>query len=293
MDTTILRTFISILDEGSFSSAARRMGISRSMCSKYISDLEQDLGARLLTRTTRAVRPTALGLEYSNRVREVLRHLDNANEMVRNASGHPAGPLKIGAPASYTHKILLPHVMRFMDEHPDIQLEMALDDGKSDLIGEGYDAVIRIGHLDDSTLHARKLNEATIFLVASPDYLKKNGFPEEPSDLTHHDCLHYTNLRGAGTWPLRDGNKTIYQKVQPFFSSNNTDLLHSLAVSGRGIALLPGFTISDDMSAGKLVPLMTNYALPDIPVNLVYPSGKLMTAAMRSFLDFITRIDIS
>lgn len=292
MDTTVLRTFVSILDEGSFAAAARRMGISRSLCSKNISDLELDLGARLLTRTTRSVRPTALGLEYSQRIREVLAQLDAANEMVRKATEQPAGLLRIGAPEAYTHKVLLPYILRFMDENPDIKLDLALDDQRTNLTEKGFDAVIRIGYLEDSTLHARKLHEATIFVVASPDYLEKNGYPEEPADLAHHDCLHYTNIRGAGTWPLRDGEKMIHQKINPIFSSNNTELLHAMAVNGRGVALLPEFTISDDIVAGKLVPLMRNYALPNIPVSLIYPSGKLMTAAMRSFLDFATRLSI-
>lgn len=292
MDTTVLRTFISILDEGSFAAAARRMGISRSLCSKYIADLEADLGARLLSRTTRALRPTTLGLEYSQHIREVLRRLDSANEMVRSASGHPSGALKIGAPAAYVHKVFHPHILRFMDAHPDIQMEMVLDDGVSDLIAGGFDAVIRIGILEDSTLHARKLHEASIMLVASPEYLARQGTPESPAELPRHSCLHYTNLRGSGTWPMRCGKEMFHQKVQPVFSTNNTELLHSLAVGGKGIALLPHFTVAEDLQAGGLVALLTEFSLPDIPVSLVYPTGKLMTAAMRSFLDFATHLEL-
>lgn len=293
MDTTILRTFISILDEGSFSAAARRMGISRSLCSKYISDLEADLGARLLTRTTRALRPTALGIEYAQHIREVLNRLDNANEMVRSASGHPAGALKIGAPSAYVHKVFHPHILRFMDDHPDIQMEMVLDDGVTNLVAGGFDAMIRIGILGDSTLHARKLHEAAILLVASPDYLERQGVPGCPADLSQHSCLHYTNLRGSGTWPMRCGEQTFHQKVQPVFSTNNTELLQSLAVSGKGIALLPRFIVAEDLEAGRLVQLLTNFTQPDIPVNLVYPTGKLMTAAMRSFLDFTSHLRLT
>ena len=293
MDTTILRTFISILDEGSFSAAAKRMGISRSLTSKYISDLEADLGARLLTRTTRALHPTALGIEYAQHIREVLNHLDHANEMVRSASGHPAGALKIGAPAAYVHKVFQPHILRFMDDHPDIQIEMVLDDGATNLIEGGFDAMIRMGILGDSTLHARKLHEEAILMVASPDYLDRQGIPDSPMDLSRHSCLHYTNLRGSGTWPMRCGDQTFHQKVQPVFSTNNTELLKSMAVSGKGIALLPRFIVAEDLGAGRLMPLLNNFSLPDIPVNLVYPSGKLMTAAMRSFLDFTTHLRLS
>ncbi|WP_372801456.1 LysR family transcriptional regulator [Paracoccus seriniphilus] len=290
METTVLRTFIAIIDEGSFSAAARRMGISRSICSKYITDLEHDLGTRLLTRTTRSVSPTAIGLEYSRRLREALRLMDEANEAVRVASDHPSGVLKIGAPVGYTLKVLQPHILRFTQEFPEIQLELVLDDGLANLVSDSFDAVIRIGNLEDSTLHARKLDEAEILLVASPDYVNNRGVPQAPADLLQHDCLHYTNLRGTGTWPMRRDGQVIFQRVQPVFAANNSEMLHKMALSGRGVTLLPKFAVADDLAEGTLVPLMSDYRLPGIPIHLVYPTGKLMTAAMRSFVDFITHL---
>lgn len=292
MDIAVLRTFLCILDEGSFAGAARRMGISKSLSSKHIADLEADLGTRLLVRTTRAVTPTTLGLAYAEKIREALRLLDSANESLRCATGHPSGPLKIGSPIFYTLKILQPHILRFMEQFPDIQLEIVLDDGTADLIGDGFDAVIRIGQLGDSTLLARKLHEVGVHMVATPDYLAENGVPLRPADLTAHKCLHYTNLRGAGTWPLRRDGEVIYQKIQPAFSTNNSDMLRSLAVNGKGIALLPDFVVEDDIASGLLVPVMGDFALPDIPVSLVYPSRKLMTAAMRNFVDFLTGLKL-
>lgn len=292
METTILRTFVAIIDEGSFSAAARRMGISRSICSKYINDLEKDLGARLLTRTTRSVSPTALGLEYSQRVREALSLMDAANEGVRSASAHPSGALKIGAPVGYTLKILQPHILRFTEEYPEIQLELVLEDGFSNLVGDSFDAVIRIGNLEDSTLHARKLDEAEILLVASPGYIASKGTPQHPADLLQHDCLHYTNLRTTGAWPLRRDGQVMFQRVQPVFATNNSQLLHQMALSGRGVTLMPKFAVTDDLDTGRLVALMGDYRLPAIPIHLVYPTGKLMTAAMRSFLEFITRLKL-
>lgn len=292
MDIIVFRTFLSILDEGSFAAAARRMGISRSQCSKYVADLEADLGARLLTRTTRSLRATTVGQEYSQRIREVLRLLDAANEGVRAASGHPAGTLKIGSPIFYTLKVLQPHILRFMGEYPDIQLEIVLDDSTSDVVGDGFDAVIRIGYLEDSTLHARRVHEAAILLVASPDYVAAHGTPRDPADLLRHSTLHYTNLRGAETWPLRRGEDIIYQKINPVFASNNSEMLHSMAVNGKGIAMVPEVAVAEDLMTGRLVHLMPEYGIPDIPVNLVYPSNKLMTAAMRSFLDFFGQLKL-
>ena len=293
MDISVFRTFVSVVDEGSFSTAALRMGISRSLCSKHVADLEAHLGVRLLTRTTRKVTPTPMGLSYSRDLREVLARLDAATESVKAASGNLSGTLKIGSPIFYTLKVLQPHLLDFMERHRDVQLQIVLDDGASDIIGDGFDAVIRIGNLKDSTLYARKLHTVRIMLVAAPDYLDRNGRPERPADLLRHDCLHYTNLPGNLTWPLRRGSRTIRQPVRPRFSSNNTELLHSMAVNGRGLALLPEFIIRDDVEAGRLVILMPEYALPDLPVSLVYPSGKLLTGAMRSFLDFASKLQLS
>lgn len=293
MDINILRTFVAIIDESSFAAAARRMGISRSLASKHISDLEAELGASLLTRTTRAVRPTAVGLQYSHQIRAVLDQLDAANEEVRASSAMPSGALKIGAPIAYALRILQPHILDFMNAFPGVQLEIVLDDGTSDLIGEGFDAIIRIGPLADSTLRARRIHAANIILVASPEYIAANGVPQTPADLLNHSTLHYTNLRGPDTWPLRRNGEVIYQKVQPVLSSNNTDLLHSMARAGKGIVLVPELIVADDIAAGQLIPVMCDYLMPDIPINLIHPPGRLMTGALRSFLDFFSRLDLA
>ncbi len=293
MDINILRAFVHVVDAGSFAEAARRMGISRSLCSKHIADLEAHLGARLLTRTTRKLAVTAIGADYCTHLREVLARLDHATEAARTAAHAPSGELKIGSPVFYTLKVLQPHLLHFMERFPDIRLQIVLDDGSSDLIGDGFDAVIRIGELKDSSLHARRLDWARIVMVAAPDYIAHHGQPEKPGDLMHHDCLHYTNLAGAGSWPLSCGTERFWQKVRATFSSNNTELLHSMAISGKGVALLPEFIIRDEVASGKLVPLLTDYSLPDLPVNLVYTSSRLISSAMRSFLDFAAGMRLS
>ncbi|CAM3330012.1 LysR family transcriptional regulator [Paracoccus nototheniae] len=292
MDIKVLRIFVAIIDEGSFAAAARRIGISKSMCSKMISDLEADLGTRLLTRTTRAVTPTAAGLSFHASVSDVLSRLDSATEGIRTAAARPSGPLKVGAPVQYTLKVFQPHLMRFMEEYPDIQLDLVLDDSRSDLTRDGFDAVIRVGKLEDSSLHARHLQDACILLVASPEYIARHGQPRNPGELRDHQCLHYTNLPGSGTWPLRQGDEVIYQRITPIFSSNNGELLRALAVSGKGIALAPKFQVADDLAAGRLVPVMTDHALPGVPVNIVFSSRKLVTAALAAFLDFVGQLNL-
>ena len=253
MDTSVLQTYLHIVDEGSFAAAARRMGISKSLTSKYISDLETSLGARLLTRTTRSVRPTEVGLEYYRQVKEVLGRLETANETVRHVSARPSGRLRVGSPVSYTLNVLQPLVMRFVEEYPEVQLELVLDDSRSDMIADGLDAVVRVGELDDSALFARRLHSARVLVVASPSYLAEHGTPERPSDLLAHRCLYYTHMRGAGTWPFRQNDEIIHQKIHPFFSANNGEMIRSAALEGKGVAMGVDFLVAEDLAAGRLI----------------------------------------
>ncbi len=289
MDTAILQAYVHIVDEGSFAAASRRMGISKSLASKYIADLEADLGTRLLSRTTRSVRPTEIGTEYYRQVKEILSRLEEANETVRQVSKQARGRLRIGAPIYYTLSVLQPHVTRFVETYPEIQLELVLDDGRNDVIAEGLDAVIRIGELEDSSLLARRLRSASVLVVASPSYLAEHGRPMTPADLAGHRCLYYTNMRGAGTWPFRQNDEIIYQKVQPFFSSNNAEMIRLAALAGTGIAMAVDFMVAEDLEQGKLVQVLPEFTLPELPVSVVYPQSRGMTAAMRAFLDYLSQ----
>ncbi|MBT9384333.1 LysR family transcriptional regulator [Pseudooceanicola sp. CBS1P-1] len=286
MDTIALRTYALIVEEGSFSAAADRLGISRSMCSKHINDIEANLGARLLTRTTRSVKPTGIGLDYYAKVRKILDLLDEANESVKTETNTAAGRLKIGAPVSYTLSILRPHLVRFMRDYPAIQLEVSLDDKLHDMISEGYDAVIRVGELEDTSMHARQFHHVSTHVVASPGYLEENGTPEVPSDLSHHRTLYYANMRGAGTWPFKRGEELFYQKIHPVFSANNGELIATAALDGLGIAFLPDFLVREHIQEGRLKALLCEYSLPDIPISVVYPSRRNASAALKAFIDF-------
>ncbi|MDZ5699787.1 LysR family transcriptional regulator [Chelativorans sp. M5D2P16] len=289
MQTTVLKSFLVVVEEESFSAAAKRLGISKSVCSKYISGLEAELGVRLLTRSTRSVRPTALGRQYFEKVRTILAELEAANDSVRDQSGKVGGQLKIGTPITYTLCTLRPLVLRFMKEYPDVRLELVLDDRHHDLIGQGFDAAISIGELDNSSLIARRLHGSRLQVVASPDYLAARGVPEHPRDLARHRSLYYTNVSGAETWTFHAGSGVIHQKIAPVFSSNNGDMIRSAALDGLGVSSLPEFLVADDLREGRLVRLLAGYEQPELPISLVYPSRKLATAALNAFLETIQR----
>ncbi|WP_304617146.1 LysR family transcriptional regulator [Paracoccus sp. (in: a-proteobacteria)] len=287
MDIKALRAFVAIVEEGSFTAAARRLRLSKAMCSKLISDLEADLGARLLMRTTRAVKPNAAGTAFYAEIADILARLDAAAEGVRASTQRPSGPLKLSAPVQYMLNVFQPHLLRFMREFPEIRLETVLDDSRSDLVRDGFDAIIRIGPLDDSALHARRLHDVPTLMVASPAYIREHGAPAHPAELRDHACLHYSNLRGSNTWPLSINGEVSYHKINPIFSSNNTELLRLMALNGQGVALTPRFHVEDDLRQGLLLPVMPDYEFPRVPVNVLYSSRKNVSAALAAFLDFI------
>ena len=289
MDISVLQSYVHVVENGSFSAAAKLMGISKSICSKHISDLETQLGSRLLSRSTRAVTPTAVGLDYYEKVKLVLAELNAANESVRTRSEKTIGHIKIGAPISYTLKFMRPLIFHFMKTFPDNHVELVMDDRQQDIVGGGFDAIIRIGELDDSSFIARRLSGSKVHLVASPAYLAEHGMPKDPADLVNHRCLYYTNMRGTSTWRFSHHGQSVQQRISPVFSSNNGDIIRSATKAGLGISLAPEFLIEDDLANGLLVPILTDFELPEIPINLVYPSRKNITAAFRAFLDAVPR----
>ncbi len=286
MDTNTLRAFVLIIEEGSFSAAARRLRISKSMCSKYISDLEDSLGARLLTRSTRSVKATGIGLEYYNKVRRILDLLDEANESTKATSETITGHLRIGSPVSYSLRVLRPHILNFIEKYPGIHLETVFDDNKNDLIADGFDAVIRIGDLDDTNMIARRILSTKCMIVAAPEYLANHGTPNSPSELVSHQALHYTDVNTTETWPCQSNNEILWYKITPRFSSNNGEIILDAAIAGHGIAYLPEFLVADALKSGKLVQVLTAFNRPDLPISIVYPSRKNISAALRALLDF-------
>ncbi|MCH8467863.1 MAG: LysR family transcriptional regulator [Roseinatronobacter sp.] len=286
MDTITLRAYALIIEEGSFSAAARRLRISKSMCSKYISDLEESLGARLLTRSTRSVKATGIGVEYYTKVRRILDLLDEANESAKATSETTTGHLRIGLPASYSLRVLKPHILNFIEKYPGIHLETVFDDNKSDLIADGFDAVFRIGDLEDTNMIARRILSTKCMIVAAPDYLANYGTPNSPSDLVAHQALHYTNVNSTETWPCQINNEILWFKITPRFSSNNGEIILEAAIAGHGIAYLPEFLIADTLTSGQLVQVLTEFNRPDLPISIVYPSRKNISGALRALLDF-------
>lgn len=285
---TEMEAFIAVVDQGGFTDAARKMGLSKSVVSKYVSALEARLGARLLNRTTRRVSPTEIGLNYYDRAAAVLASAAEADEMVSAMQDAPRGALRISTPVSFGIGQIAPRVGGFLKRYPDISVNMVLDDRFVELVAEGFDVAIRIGTLQDSSLRARKLADAHIFLCASPEYVAAHGMPERIDDLSEHHLLHYSNLSSGNYWRLSTkSGEERHVRVGGRMTANNGESLLKACESGLGLALLPSFIIGDRLEKGSLVRVLPDLQTISLGVYAVYPPGRFVQPKLRAFIDYL------
>lgn len=281
------RMFVAVLEEGSFAGAARRLGTSSGQASKLVSRLEEDLGVRLLNRTTRALSATEVGRAYFERIRLVLDELDQLDHAVRNRGATASGRLRLTAPVSFGNVHLAPALAEFATRYPAISLEVNFSDRLVNLVDEGFDAALRIGHQSDASLVIRKLCESRVVVVASADYLKKRGTPERPEQLDGHDCIVDTNFRSREFWSFRSGGEPVSVRVASRLFLSSADACVAAADAGLGITQVPSFVAGSHIREGKLVPLLTGFEVAPIPIQTVYPPGRHLAAKVRVLVDFL------
>lgn len=287
---TAIEMFIRVAEEGSFTKAADALSASRTMASKYVSDLEAELGVRLFERTTRKVHLTEAGTAYLAKARFALDTLEMANDEASQYGGNAKGLLRITAPLNFGSRQLAPALARFRALCPDVSIDLLLNDRKVDLMEEGYDAAIRIGDLKDSSLIARKLATVRRVICASPDYLAARGEPQIPQDFEHHECLGYQYSSEGQFWYLSDLNdpkKVTKVRVRGSVQTNNGDVNLQLAMEHVGIANLPTFIANDALRSGQLVRLLPGYEPPPISLYVVFGPGRLQPLKLRRFVDHL------
>lgn len=283
-----MHAFVQVVECGGFTDAAQRIGISKSAVSKHVASLEARLGARLLTRTTRRVSPTELGLAYYERARRVIQSLDEADSMVTAMQATPRGLLRVSAPVTFGVRPLSGAIARFLGAYPDVDVDMTLDDRFVELIAEGFDVAIRIGKLEDSSLKARKLTEVRAMLVAAPAYLERRGTPRTIDDLSGHQLLQYSNLSSGSFWRLRGPSGEERQvRAGGRLMVNNGESLAQAAEAGLGIVMVPGFILGDALGTGRLVELLPDRPRDIIGIYAVYPQGRFPQPKLRAFIDFL------
>lgn len=284
-----IEIFVAVVEEGSFTAAAERLGLSKSAASKHVSALEDRLGARLLNRTTRRLSLTEVGRAYFERCRTVLEEIEAAERSVTDLSDTPRGTLRINAPMSFGVKHLAPALAEFQGVYPDLRTDVSLNDRQVDLIDEGYDLAIRIAELPDSSLIARRLSSCRRITCASPEYLVQHGRPEHPRDLASHRLLAYSYL--ANPRELRysvEGEDFHVELDDCSASANNGDFLASMAAAGLGILMTPSFIVGDHIRDGRLVPILCDFEAEPIAIYAIYPHSRHLSVKVRLFIDYLS-----
>lgn len=285
-----IEIFLEVARQQSFSKAARTLGITGPAASKQVMALEEDLGVKLLRRTTRLVSLTEEGRLYYERAGLALEELQEAAAALQDMKAAPRGLIKIGAPLSFAHMHLMPVLNDFARKYPDIVLDISLDDRKVDIVADGFDIVIRIGALEDSTLIARPLGHCPIYMVASPAYLKIHGRPQTPADLKNHRLIAYSQLGGAMEWRYRDPHgKTGAIRQNGVMMANTAEMMLSAALDGIGIAILPIFSVANDIAAKQLVHLFPTYeTIPLRQISALMPPNRYRSAKVKLLVDWIS-----
>jgi DNA-binding transcriptional LysR family regulator len=282
-----IRAFTQVVQRGSFAAAARELRLSRSAVSKYVIELEQELGVQLLSRTTRSVRPTENGQAYYERCTAILAELEEADLAVTRLQSEPRGLLRVNAPMSFGTLHLGRAVADFMERHPQVQIQLILSDQQVDPVQEGFDITLRIADLPSSSLIARRIAPARRVICAAPSYLARRGTPRHPDELRNHDCLTYGHLATGNQWKLTGPDGDHWIPISWTLCTNNAEVLRDAAVKGRGIALLPTFIAGADLRQGSLQSILSDYRAPEISIYAIYPETRHLSAKVRLFIDFL------
>nr|WP_320142721.1 LysR family transcriptional regulator [uncultured Cohaesibacter sp.] len=281
-----LKAFVATAQTGSFTDAAERMGISNRLTSKYVAELEARIGARLLQRTTRKVGLTPVGEDLLARAPALLDELDDLIGSVREESKGLSGLVRISAPVSFGEIYVGDMVRRFVGLHPQMNVDLRLSDAYVDLARDGIDLAFRIGTPSVSSLKMRKLGDMSSTLVASPDYIKKHGEPSAPQDLLDHICMVDSNRRDPTRWVFVKEGEHADVVLKRRFVVNSAKVARDWAVAGDAIAYCPRFIVADDLSEGRLVPLLRSYQGLSAPLSAVYLDGTVLPRKVRALIDF-------
>jgi DNA-binding transcriptional LysR family regulator len=284
-----MEVFARVVQDGGFSAAARNLDLTPSAVSKLIARLEQRLGARLLTRTTRALRLTEEGEAYHRAALRVLQDLNEADLAV--ASGAVRGRLRISVSVPFGRRLVVPALPEFLARFPDTSVDLSLSDDIVDLLANQTDVAIRVGNLPDSALVARKLAQTPRILVASPAYLARMGTPENPADLPRHNCIGFNFRPSRVGWPFRDGPRVFEQLVTGNVLVNNGETARQVALDGLGIARLGRFHVAEDIAAGRLVPLLETFHGGDLElIHAIYVGGGEVPGRVRAFIAYMADV---
>jgi len=288
LKTEEIQAFIQIVNSGTITAAAGQLQLAKSAVSRRLSELEEQLGVELFHRTTRKLSLTDSGRAFYERCVQILDDLTEAEHSVSESHREIRGKIKIAVPLTFGVMHLGPAIIDFQRQHPDIHFDIDFNDREVDLIQEGFDVGIRIANLKDSSLIARKLAEISLPVCASPAYLLEHGEPQTPDDLQEHACITYSYLEHPDLWSFHDkAGKQVSVKVNNSMSANNGLFMLDAATAGLGVIRHPAFIAYEEIAAGKLVPILQEYAAESVNAYAIYPPTRHLSQRVRQFVDFL------
>jgi DNA-binding transcriptional LysR family regulator len=282
-----MQAFVAVADLQGFAPAARKLGLSASNVTRLIAALEQRLGARLLQRTTRQVALTDAGARYLERARRILADVEEAEGSARDERTRPGGRLVISAPIGFGRRHVSAVVTAYLKRYPEVSVDLRLSDRLINLVEEGTDLAIRIGHLPDSALVARHVGEMRRIVVASPDYLARRGEPKTPAALASHDTIQFGAMTAAPDWRFVDHGREVRIATAPRFSTNSADAAIQYAEAGGGLTRVLAYQAAESLKAQRLQIVLAAFEQPALPIHLVYPTSRLLSAKVRTFIDLV------
>jgi len=288
MDFVALKTFCRAVEEANLTAAAKALHITKSVASRRIQNLEDELQSKLLLRNTRGVSPTEVGSRLYERAINILADIEDTKQSVTSSASELVGTIRLTAPRSFADLNLKQPFTAFMAQHPNLSFDLNLTDERIDIVSGGYDLGLRITHhLDDTSLIAKKLAEVRSLVVASPEYIQKHGEPETPTDLKNHPCVFYANIEAAKQWTFVGPQTTKPVRVSGPLTSNSGIMQLAAVEAGLAIATLPRFFVHEALSKGDVIEILKAYPRPISHLYALYPDRRLLPLKVRKFIDFL------
>jgi DNA-binding transcriptional LysR family regulator len=285
-----MQAFVAVADLQGFAPAARKLGLSPSGVTRLIAGLEERLGARLLQRTTRKVALTDVGARYLERARRILADVDEAEGSAQAERTRPSGRLVVSAPLGFGRLHVSPVMTAYLTRYPEVSCELRLADRMINLVEDGVDAAIRIGHLADSTLVARQVGEMRRIVVASRKYLKQRGEPAAPEAIASHQTIQFGTTAAQPEWRFVEDGRDVGVGCTPRFITNSSDAAIQYAEQGGGLTRVMFYQAADALKAGRLTIVLAPFEQPPLPIHIVYPTSRLLSAKVRTFVDLVIEI---
>lgn len=282
-----METFVSVLEAGSFSAAARRLKLGQPAVSKTIAQLEERLGVRLLLRSTRGLTPTEAGTAFYERAKRAIEEAHEAELAARGAGSNLQGTLRVCAAVTFARLHVLPYLGKFLEAHPGLSVDIVLDDGTVNLVEEGIDVALRMGALVDSSLIARKIGECPRLILATPLYIEAHGRPSNPGELAQHQAVIFAQAGGGEHWTFKQGSSVQSVTVSGRVRVSAAEGMRAAVLAHLGIAMTSRWMFAPELASAEVLPLLEQWQLPPVDLWAVFPTGRLASAKARAFVDFV------